>query len=74
MKFDKADWIVISTCLAVVIGAFLLMVWSDSMNSRCLVYGYPDRKTPITSLETYCIKRVDNTDIVVKLSDLEEGD
>ena len=54
------------------IGMFLM--WSvynlGSASNDCLRHGYPGYK--ISLGETYCIRRSEGTDHVVRLSDLEE--
>ena len=59
--------------VVVVLVAFILTasVMVTKGESACLYYGYPEAKV-YTSV-TYCIKRVNQTDVVVRLDSLERG-
>jgi hypothetical protein len=56
--------------IALLFLAVLTGVKNVSNSNFCLSKGYPDSRITIT-FEKYCIKRVDQTDTVIKADDLK---
>ena len=56
--------------LVAVAFTFGLLIVNARAESRCLAIGYPGSSVD-WRLSAYCIKRVDQTDVVIKLSDAE---
>lgn len=73
MRFDRLFPIVFISSLVVIC---YLIVYSMAVfgNAKeiCLKNGYPNVTTTYSS-EAYCIKRLDQTDIVVPVSELTGG-
>lgn len=65
--------IIISLLLIALIGLFICGYTMIYTQSKCLSLGYP-RSDVDYILTRYCIKRVDQTDVVVPLSKLLKGD
>lgn len=57
--------------IVAVLVVLLLGVMTETwLRSACLAHGFPEvRRSPFAP--TYCIKRENNTDLVVRLRDLE---
>lgn len=45
---------------------FIMLAMSISNLDRCVKLGYPSSRTTI-NLDFYCVKRVNGTDVVIKL-------
>lgn len=53
---------------------FLTIVWGGYVadgRSKCLLHGYPIGRVSIYPIARYCVKRIDQTDVVVPLESLE---
>ena len=62
--------------IAYAIGFVFFVAWIVSMvvvqwdaGARCLEAGYPNSQTTIT-YKSYCVKRLDQTDVVIPISDI----
>jgi hypothetical protein len=67
--------IVITAIIVIVVGLFFLMlffVMADTRDERrqCLEHGYPEYATVKDTV--FCIKKIDGTDHVKKLEELEQ--
>ncbi len=63
---DATDRIITGIAILIVCGIVIFGITDVRAGKACLVLGYPSHK--ITwNLDAYCIKRVDQTDVVVKL-------
>lgn len=56
----------------IMIGIFASLVVLAKREVRCMEYGYLSAKTSLGG-QTYCIKRVNQTDVVVRLDSLEHA-
>lgn len=77
MKIDFGDvWFAMSVGLLVLLGAAVMAIAIVYVPAcvvaerHCLAAGYPHASVTI-ALERYCVKRVDQTDVVVPLSEAE---
>jgi hypothetical protein len=51
-----------------ILAALVSMLAHENVRSECLRAGYPEYRIAMT-LEAYCVKRLDQTDIVVPFSE-----
>ena len=58
--------------IALIVGVLALLVVLNRREARCLAYGYSSANTTM-AMTTYCIKRVDQTDVVVRLDSLDRA-
>lgn len=71
MKFIGRMELAIINALIVVIGFLIIsMIITLKAESDCLKAGYS--KTKVVLITAYCIKRADQTDVVVPLSAIKE--
>lgn len=69
------EWFVALSAAAVLASivaiVFVYIPVTVSASSDCLFYGYPNSRVTMT-LTRYCMKRVDETDVVTPLSELQQ--
>jgi hypothetical protein len=63
--FDHSGWILIAVVLLIVGGGCYASVRGLQLEGECLAAGYPEYR--VTFNGTYCVKRVDQTDVVVPI-------
>jgi hypothetical protein len=61
--------VIVATALAIVVLVVALAVFHARIDAQCLRAGYPG-STYDYALNAYCVKRVDQTDVVVPLSEV----
>ena len=63
----------VSVVVALIVGAVMCVGWVREANlvRFCLAHGYPRADLGWVS-PSYCIKRIDQTDVVVPVSDVEK--
>jgi hypothetical protein len=73
----RADWALIAivaiiAALVVIVGVTMVYEGAEAaLENQCAAAGYPSSKVTWT-FDRYCIKRVDQTDVVVPLGEVEE--
>lgn len=71
------EWDVVYAASIMALGGLILTygllqtIWGASAEKACLKAGYPGHKLDWT-LNAYCVKRVDQTDIVVPLGEVKK--
>jgi hypothetical protein len=63
-------FVVVAALTAFVSWAFIAMFYEMHVTSRCFEAGYAGGRVSVT-LDAYCYKRVNGTDVVVPLSGVE---
>lgn len=68
------EWLIVVDILAILALIFVPEVNKRAMHNRCLLAGYPDMRSSAmmfpTEHDTFCVKRVDQTDVVVRVIDI----
>ena len=67
---DVFIWIIGTIIIGFVVFVAVYGTVNISSEKACLALGWPSTKVDV-SLNAYCVKRVDQTDIVVPLRELE---
>jgi hypothetical protein len=69
MKWELGDVLVAVFCVTLVSAVAIFGYVRLSAQTECLAAGYPGSALSLY-LEVYCIKRVDQTDVVIPLSEV----
>jgi len=66
---DAAVFVGVATLMAIVVCLLVMLGVAAVTQSACLSHGYPHGAVTVT-FERYCSKRIDQTDVVVPLSEV----
>lgn len=73
---DLIIFTIVVTTVGVIVGGFGSLIWADHTRTvdtyTCLANGYPTAKTAYFH-DTYCIRKINNTDEVVNIRQLTKG-
>ncbi len=65
---NKIEWAIVAVIVLIVV----LILGINRREAQCMEYGYASANTTMFGT-TYCIKRVNQTDVVVRLDSLQRA-